>query len=141
MASGKLPRSTTNHSAIKLLLDASSSILVVYPHHFLLPHRLLRLVGSFEELHDLKLSSWHGPLTFVTRRIRSREVSRLAAEAESNLKALIEVAHDGHLQWRRGFPIWWVVGVLRLIAAPDSSGVAALSYAEKTGVPFQQGLV
>ncbi|KAL1563440.1 hypothetical protein AAHA92_05907 [Salvia divinorum] len=79
-------------SAIELLLElrtASSSILAANPSHFSLSQRLSHLADAAQELHDSKPSS-RGIVSFVTRRLRSHEVSRLASEAESELHALID---------------------------------------------------
>lgn len=79
-------------SAIKLPLElrtASSSILAANPSHFSLSQSLSQLADAVQELHDSKPSR-RGLVSFVTRRLRSHEVSRLAAEAESELHALID---------------------------------------------------
>ncbi|KAH6819163.1 hypothetical protein C2S51_002766 [Perilla frutescens var. frutescens] len=79
-------------SAIKLPLElrtASSSILAANPNLFSLSQRLSQLADAVQELQNSKPPR-HGLLSFVTRRVRSREVSRLTADAESELQALID---------------------------------------------------
>lgn len=81
-------------SAIKALLElrtASSSILAANPNLHSLSQRLSQLADSVQELHNSKPSR-HGLVSFVTRRVRSGEVSRLAAAAESELQPLIDCA-------------------------------------------------
>ncbi|KAL7093440.1 hypothetical protein ACP275_11G041100 [Erythranthe tilingii] len=76
----------SDSSAIKALLElrtASASL------PFSLSQQLSRLVDSVQELHNSKPSK-HGLVSFVAHRVRSHEVSRLAAGIESELRSLID---------------------------------------------------
>ncbi|KAL8497827.1 hypothetical protein ACS0TY_021244 [Phlomoides rotata] len=78
-------------SAIKALLElrkASGSSSNLLP--FSLSQHLSRLADSVQEVHNSKPSKHSSLISFVTRRVRSHEVSRLAAEAQSELHALID---------------------------------------------------
>lgn len=78
-------------SAIKALDElrtASGLILSGDPLLVSLSQHLSQLADSVQDLHNTKPAQ--GLISFVTRRVRSHEVSRLAAEIESELDALID---------------------------------------------------
>ncbi|KAL0337503.1 UNVERIFIED_CONTAM: hypothetical protein Scaly_2025400 [Sesamum calycinum] len=78
-------------SAIKALDElrtASGLILSGDPLLVSLSQHLFQLADSVQDLHDTKPAQ--GLISFLTRRVRSHEVSRLAAEIESELDALID---------------------------------------------------
>ncbi|KAI3446859.1 hypothetical protein Pfo_003524 [Paulownia fortunei] len=84
--------SDSDSSAIKALLElrtASGSIPSENPLPFSLSQNLSQLADSAQELHNSKPSR-HGLISFVTRRVWSHDVSRLAAGIESELQALID---------------------------------------------------
>ncbi|KAK6126903.1 hypothetical protein DH2020_039354 [Rehmannia glutinosa] len=79
-------------SAIKALLELqkpSGSNISANPLPFSLSQHLSQLADSVQELHNSKPSR-NSIISFVTRRVWSHEVSRLAAEVESELQALID---------------------------------------------------
>ncbi|KAL0337575.1 UNVERIFIED_CONTAM: hypothetical protein Scaly_2032600 [Sesamum calycinum] len=78
-------------SAIKALDElraASGLILSGDPLLVSLSQHLSQLADSVQDLHNTKPAQ--GLISFLTRRVRSHEVSRLAAEIESELDALID---------------------------------------------------
>ncbi|KAK4391530.1 hypothetical protein Sango_1930800 [Sesamum angolense] len=78
-------------SAIKALDElraASGLILSGDPLLVSLSQHLSQLADSVQDLHNTKPAQ--GLISFVTRRVRSHEVSRLAAEIESELDGLID---------------------------------------------------
>ncbi|PIN04627.1 hypothetical protein CDL12_22836 [Handroanthus impetiginosus] len=82
----------SDSSAIKALLElrtASGSSLSSNPLPFSLSQHLSQLADSVQDLHNAKTSR-HGLISFLTRRVKSHEVSRLAAEIESEIQALID---------------------------------------------------
>ncbi|KAG8367461.1 hypothetical protein BUALT_Bualt16G0074500 [Buddleja alternifolia] len=84
--------SDSDSSAIKALLElrtASTSILSANPDQSSLSQHLSRLSELVQERRNSKPPSY-GVVSFVTRRVRSHEVSRLASEIESELNALID---------------------------------------------------
>ncbi|KAK6135495.1 hypothetical protein DH2020_030748 [Rehmannia glutinosa] len=82
----------SDSSAINAMLElraTSSSILSANPHMFSLSQHLSELIELIQELQDPKPSS-HGLKSFLIRRVKSHEISRLAASIESELHAWID---------------------------------------------------
>ncbi|KAK6156540.1 hypothetical protein DH2020_010788 [Rehmannia glutinosa] len=82
----------SDSSAINAMLElraTSSSILSANPHMFSLSQHLSELIELIQELQDPKPSS-HGLKSFLIRRVKSHEISRLAASIEPELHAWID---------------------------------------------------
>lgn len=80
----------SDSSAIKALLELQTpSPSADSPLPFSLSQHLSRLADSVQELHNSKPSR-RGLISFVTHRVRSHEVSRLATGIEAELQALID---------------------------------------------------
>ncbi|KAI3443896.1 hypothetical protein Pfo_000561 [Paulownia fortunei] len=82
----------SDSSAIKALVElrtASSLIFSANPHMVSLSQHLSELIELVQELQDSKPSS-HGLKSFLIRRVKSHEISRLAASIESELHAWID---------------------------------------------------